>query len=337
MDDRKILQEIEDLVKETFMLWDEKRVGFSWRHYFFNHTQRVRWLSLTIGKQEGADLRKLEYAALMHDITKRYDGEFLTDKDGKRITNEDGFWLNELLLPNPNKSNIVTQLYNELNLAYSIHNISGAEIAKRILRRYNMPEDFCEGVASAIRTHLKPLNPNSKMLKEFNSNLEGKIIYDADTIDSNLGLTAFFRNVGIHTYFTVKRTGSYDLFEYVKGIPRWLNTKEDFISNMQTDTGRKIAVARQRRNWDLWEQIQEELNFPEINETYGILGVIKYFMSCYEDPNMVEQLSYLKETWIPSRRDMIANEDSRKEQAEQSLNRAINFYHLLSKESAGEI
>ena len=103
-DDARILKEIEELVQETFLLWDEKRVGFSWRYYFFNHTQRVRMLSLSIGRKEGADLRKLEYAALMHDITKRYDGNFLTDKDGKRVVDEHGFWKNEMLPPNPNKS-----------------------------------------------------------------------------------------------------------------------------------------------------------------------------------------------------------------------------------------
>ena len=92
MDDEAILQELEELVRATFLLWEEKWVGFSWRHYYFNHTQRVRALSLEIGRREHADLRKLEYAALLHDITKRYDGKIVSDKDGNRILDENGFW-----------------------------------------------------------------------------------------------------------------------------------------------------------------------------------------------------------------------------------------------------
>ncbi|MGQ9608809.1 MAG: HD domain-containing protein [bacterium] len=337
LSDEKILKEIEDLVRETFMLWDEKRVGFSWRYYFFNHTQRVRKLSLTIGKSEDADLRKLEYAALLHDITKRYDGGFLTDKDGKRIINEDGFWLNELLMPNPNKSNIVTQLFNEHNLAYKIHNVSGAVIAEKILEKYGFPDDFCKGVASAVRNHLKPLESSVEKIKEFNSNLEGRIIYEADTMDSNLGLSAFFRNIGIHTHAMIQRTGKAELKEYIEGIPRWLNMKEEFLPNMQTDTGRKIAIARQKRNWDIWYQIEKEKENFELNETYGILGVIKYFMSCHEDPNMAEQVAYIEKEWIPQRRMMLSNENSRKKEAEESLNRAINFNSLLFRESNGDI
>jgi len=231
-DDARILNEVEKLVEETFLLWDEKRVGFSWRHYFHNHTQRVRTLSLSIGKDEDADLRKLEYAALMHDITKRYDGNILTDKDGKRVLDEDGFWKNEMLPPNPNKGNIVTELYTEHDQKYQIHNESGALIAGIILKDYGFPEDFCHGVSSVIRTHLKPSESNAEKTREFNENLEGRILHEADTIDSNLGLTAFFRNIGIHTYSMLQRTGKAELSDYIEGIPRWLNMKEDFLPRM---------------------------------------------------------------------------------------------------------
>lgn len=336
-DDARILKELEELVKETFMLWDEKRVGFSWRYYFFNHTQRVRMLSLTIGKEEGADLRKLEYAALLHDITKRYDGGFLTDKDGKRIINEDGFWLNEMLLPNPDKNNIVTQLYNEHDLAYKLHNVSGAIIASALLKRCGLPEEFCDGVGSVVLTHLKPNESSTEKIKEFNNNLEGRIVYEADTIDSNLGLTAFYRNIEIHTHSMVQRTGKADLKEYIEGIPRWLNMKEDFLKNMQTNTGLKVGDARQRRNWDIWSQIEKEKEDFELNEKYGILGIVKYFMSCHEDPSLSEQMTFVENEWIPERKKMLANENSKKASAEQGLNRTINFHSLLEKEVSGEI
>jgi len=337
LDDVRVLSELENLAKETFMLWDEKRVGFSWRYYFFNHTLRVKNLSLTIGKQEGADLRKIAYASLLHDITKRYDGQFLADKDGKRVINEDGFWLNEMLMPNPSKSNIVTQLFEDNNLAYKIHNESGAVIANQLLKQYGLPDDFCANVASTIASHLKPNETSIEKVKQFNENLEAKIIYEADTIDSNLGLSAFFRNIGIHTYFMVERNGKYDLREYLEGIPKWLDMKRDFLPSMQTETGRKVGEERQNRNWYVWHQIEKEKEDFELNEIYGILGVVKYFMSCYDDPSMSEQVAYVGNEWIPEKEKMLANENSNKEKAQQALNRTIEFHSLLEKEVAGEM
>lgn len=337
LDDARILKEMEDLVRETFMLWDEKRVGFSWRHYYFEHTQRVRMLSLTIGKNEGANLRSLEYAALLHDITKRYDGNILTGKDGKRIVDEDGFWRNETLLPNPNKSNIITQLYQDHNQADKLHNVSGAFIAGMLLRGYGLPEDFCDSVSSVVLNHLKPNESSTEKIQQFNSNLEGRILYEADTIDSNLGLVAFIRNIGIHTYSMVSQTGRTDLRQYIEGIPRWLNMKEDFIPRMQTATGRLMGKARQRRNWEIWTQVEREKEDFELNETYGILGTIKYFMSCYDDPNLTEQMLHLEKQWIPQRGQMLAGENSKREAAGESLRSAVEFYSLLDGEIRGEI
>ena len=337
LDDARILKEIEDLVRETFMLWDETRVGFSWRHYFFNHTQRVRMLSLAIGKHEGADLRKLEYGALMHDITKRYDGNILTDKEGKRVVDEDGFWRNEMLPPNPNKSNIVTQIYQEHNQARELHNMSGALVANIILKNYGFPQDFCDGVSSVVRTHLKPSESNAEKTREFQNNLEGRILYEADTIDSNLGLVAFFRNIGIHTYSMLQRTGKAELREYIDGIPRWLNMKEDFMARMQTGTGLIRGKQRQQRNWDMWTKIEIEKENFELNETYGILGIVKYFMSCCEDPNLREQMLHVENEWIPERQGSLAGENSRREAAEKSLNSAIEFHSLLTDEILGKL
>lgn len=337
LNDAQILKELEELVKETFLLWDEKRVGFSWRHYYFNHTQRVRMLSLSIGKNEGADIRKLEYATLLHDITKRYDGEFITDKNGRRIVYEDGFWRNEVLPPNPNKNNIVTKLYEEHDQAYKLHNVSGAFIAGEILRRYGFPENFCDGVSSIILAHLKPSESNTEEMEKFNRNLEGRILYEADTMDSNLGLVAFFRNIGIHIYSMVNRSGKADLKEYIEGIPRWLDMKEDFLSKMQTDTGRKIGEARQRRNWEVWSWIEKEKEDFELNETYGTLSIIKYFVSCYDDPNLQEQMAYVENELIPARKKMLANENSGRKAAEQCLNSALKFHSLLKREIRGKI
>src|SRR5688572_19449034 len=67
------LAQVEALVRETFELWDVVRVGFSWRHYYLNHTYRIRNLSVQMAAAEGGDPDLLEMAAILHDITKRYD------------------------------------------------------------------------------------------------------------------------------------------------------------------------------------------------------------------------------------------------------------------------
>ena len=49
----QVLNELETLVTETFGLWEHNRVGFQWRHYTWNHTMRVRAMSMELGRREG--------------------------------------------------------------------------------------------------------------------------------------------------------------------------------------------------------------------------------------------------------------------------------------------
>ena len=56
--------------RETFLLWDQVRIGWSWRHYYLNHTLRVRALALELRKHEGADPDVVAFAATLHDISK---------------------------------------------------------------------------------------------------------------------------------------------------------------------------------------------------------------------------------------------------------------------------
>ena len=48
MDYQKTLAELENLVLETYGLWDHNRVGFQWRHYTWNHTKPVSYTHLTL-------------------------------------------------------------------------------------------------------------------------------------------------------------------------------------------------------------------------------------------------------------------------------------------------
>ena len=55
MEHQKIIDELSQLVAETYQLWDEEWVGFTWRNYTFEHVQRVRALSDLLAEQENAD------------------------------------------------------------------------------------------------------------------------------------------------------------------------------------------------------------------------------------------------------------------------------------------
>ena len=330
MDDESVLKELSELVKATFLLWEDAWVGFSWKHYYFNHTQRVRALSLEIGRREGADLRKLEYAALLHDITKRYDGNIITDDQGKRILDESGFWRNELLVPK--RENLITRLFEENKQYHKLHNVTGAVMAKKILENYGFSQNFRTSVGFIIEGHLKPDIFEEKASSDV---LERKILYEADTIDSNLGLTAFYRNIQIYTHSAIAEKGAVDLRQYICRIDKWIKTKSPFIDKMMTRTGTQIARERYRRMGEFSSQITEDLqnSFSQSLE-YGILGLIKYFMNCNQYPNLQDEMIYLFAVWIPKYEKMQKTETNPK--AQLIFQRAVSFCHLLSQEIEGK-
>ena len=338
MDYSQVLKELEDLVTETYSLWDHNRVGFQWRHYTWNHTMRVRAMSMALGKREGGDITKLEVAGTLHDVTKRYDGEILTDENGKRVVNADGLWLNEPLTPS--RENIVTRLYNEDNLRGKVHHESGAAITEKILLMYDFDRDFVDAVSSIVLAHLKPMNLTPERFDVLYKNIENQILYDADTMDPNVGYTAFFRNVHIHSHFAIKRSGGFNLEAYVQALPRWIDSKQAFVEGLLTESARDVAHARQDRNRQLFGQITTELGDMPTNRKYGLLGVIEYFVSDTADPHFANQLSHLRTHWIPERQKWIAEEEttqSARDSAQTALNRVTNFTDLLEREYKGEI
>src|SRR5579859_4187383 len=96
--DQEVLAELDALMRSTFQLWDQEWVGFSWRNYTYDHVRRVRNLALSLAAEEGADTRVLDFAAVLHDVAKSYDGEVLM-RDGQRVVDEHGLWRNEFLPP----------------------------------------------------------------------------------------------------------------------------------------------------------------------------------------------------------------------------------------------
>jgi HD superfamily phosphodiesterase len=329
-DHRTILQELAQLVQNTFSLWCEHWVGFSWRNYYFNHTQRVQALCRTLGMKEGADLLALDFAAILHDITKRYDGEIILDSQGQRVVDANGFWHNELLLPQ--NENIVTSLYRQYNLFHTLHNHSGAIVAQHLLATYDLDPTFCHFVCTIIESHLKPDHESEKE----EHYLEKQILYEADTLDSNIGLTAFYRNIQIRTHHAITQDGHADLSKYIPTIESWISRKRGFMEKIVTTTGVALAESRLQRMKVFYSQILDDYNNHfEASRRYGLLGIMQYFMDHNTDPNLTTELTYLRSHWLPTRYKQLQQEHD--PSSDLLSPHPSPFCHLLHQEVTGQL
>ena len=298
-----LLGELDELVRETTTCWEEGWVSFTWQNYTYDHVQRVRNLACTLGQREGVDLQVLETAALLHDVTKGYDGEIFTDEQGRRILDEEGFWHNKMR--RPTRRNRVTDLYDQLKLAGQLHNESGATMAFQLLTEHEMPASFCEHVAQVIRSHLRPGEDTLP---------EGLALYDADTIDANCGLPAFLRNIQIHLHFREVRAGPEEvpldtllrdhprdyLETYIRqGLPSWATGKRrDFLPRLTTQSGQDVAQGRLAQLEQSIQEFAEELEDFDFNRHHGQLAVILYFMNHRDNPELSEQLATVEKEWL---------------------------------------
>jgi putative nucleotidyltransferase with HDIG domain len=296
-----VLGELEVLMRDTYQLWDEGWVGFSWRNYTYDHVQRVRRLALSLAAEEGADLHVLDVAAVLHDITKSFDGEVLM-RDGQRVVDEQGFWRNEHLPPA--RTNAITQTYDALGLAGTVHNISGAHIARKLLAERGYDEAFREHVAEIIISHLKVTDATS---------LEGRCLYDADTIDANIGHPALYRNIQISMHFLERQhaergesTQEYlarslrdHVQEYVaQRWPTWVGGKHrDFVERMTTEAGRSRALARIGRLEETLQALQAELDEFDGATENGYLAPIVHFIHSRDNPSLADELDLLHQRW----------------------------------------
>lgn len=302
--DRAFLTELEALVRETYQLWDENWVGFSWRNYTFDHVMRVRNLARTIARREGGDLRALEFGATLHDVTKSFDGEILT-RDGKRVLDPEGFWLNEKLPPA--RQNHVTELYDQLGLTGTVHHVSGGRIAAALLAERGYDSALQDAVQEIIHAHLKPGEDSSTA---------GLSLYDADTIDANIGLPAFYRNVRISTHRMeddyAKRGEDLGAFfaaslrDYLAGylgerIPTWIDGKrDDFIARLTTESGREVARARIAYLADEARAMAAEVEDFDESVRRGRLAVVKRFIENRANPSLTAEIAYLRDEWAPA-------------------------------------
>jgi len=296
--DRRVLADLESLTRETYQLWNETWVGFSWRNYTYDHVSRVRNLARSVASREGGDVRTLEFAAILHDITKSYDGEILM-RDGQRVLDADGFWINAKLPPA--RQNRITVLYDSLNLEGTVHHHSGGQIAIALLADHGYDAEFCENVREMIAAHLKPQPTSSRA---------GLSLYDADTVDANIGLPAFYRNIQIsmHRMESDYAKRGEDLTAYLaqnlqdyltsylgERIPTWNEGKRrDFAPKLWTETGRQVAHARVDYLADEVEEMVHELDDYAYNVEHGRLAIVRHFMTSRDNPSLTSELVALR-------------------------------------------
>ena len=297
----RLFQELLNLAKETFSLWNQRWIGYSWRSYYYTHTVRVRNLALEIGRRENADLKVVECASLLHDITKKYDGKILSDDSGARIIDPNGFWRNELVMPDGD--NIVTKIYREFNLFHTTHNESGAIVARRLLILYGLPESFIEKVCSVIRCHVKPRNIDRKEIVARYDLVEKRTLFDADTIDANLGLVAFFRNIQIYARRCSEMGEEPNLQDYLQTITKWALSKASFLSEMMTQAGSEIATNRYRSLSKYLKILKDEQDSGH-DETLsnGLEGAILLFMNANDDPDIDKLINQIRSDWLPAQK-----------------------------------
>ncbi|NIQ05945.1 MAG: HD domain-containing protein [Candidatus Korarchaeota archaeon] len=326
-------KEVKDLVFETFELWEQQRVGFRWKNYLANHSLRVTSLSVEQGKREGGNWVELSFAGILHDITKPYDGDYITDANGERIVGKDGYWKNEVL--RPAQHNLVTRLYDKHNLYGKVHHLSGAFIARKLLNRYDLTEAFIDNVSGMIRAHVQPLQHSSNELDQYNK-VENQILADADLLDSNFGYVAFFRNLNIHAY-RAQKGKAFDIEEYLENLGQWNESKQQLVRRLFLASSRKIAEKRVERSYRLYEQLKEDMNWFELNKQYGLLGMIQYFVHRVEDPNFTDEITFLRNHWIPTRQKWISKGPTcDPERARRSLARVMRFVKTIEAEAAGK-
>lgn len=332
---RCALESLWQLARDTFGLWSHKRVGFSWRHYYLEHTVRVRNLCLALAQSEEADATCLEFAALLHDITKRFDGPFLVGPSGQRMVDSRGFWMSEPALPDTGQANIVTRLYHFYDEFGRPHSESGADIARTLLLLEGLPPGLAQKAADIVRAHLQPIGKDAS---EDYLTLEQQILCDADMLDSNLGLVAFYRNVQIHTHRRIEESGSADLKAYVEHVPKWLDMKEAFLPKVHTTTAQRLAAGRLARCREFHDLMSRESEDWDTCERFGLLSIFKYFTSTVADPDFFRELHHLQSEHLPRLRSALAAlAPPQRQRASAAIQRGERFCDELRQEADGRM
>jgi len=197
----------------------EKRYQKVRKSHDWEHTQRVYNLCMKIGEKESADLEILKLAAVLHDIGR----EEQDNSNGKLC-----------------------------------HAQRGAVLARKILEKYNLPQEQINKIIHCIETHRFRGDkiPFSK---------EAKILYDADKLDAigAIGIGRAFVFAGeigakVHDKdIDIDNTKSYT--EEDTAYREFLVKLKKIKDRMLTEEGRRIAEERHKFMIDYFERLNKEV------------------------------------------------------------------------------
>ncbi|MEK7547592.1 MAG: HD domain-containing protein [Patescibacteria group bacterium] len=186
----------------------------------FEHTERVMKLCMHIGKKEKADLKILKIAAVLHDIGRKFEDE--------------------------SKGKIC-------------HAKKSAELARKILKKYNFPQSKIEKVAHCIEAHRfrNEITPQT---------LEAKVLFDADKLDSigaiGIGRAFFFANeVGAKLHESLNETEILKTKPYTKddtAYREFVVKLRHIKGKMLTREGKRLAKERHKFMVEFFERLEKE-------------------------------------------------------------------------------
>ncbi len=185
----------------------------------FYHVDRVLGLAMRIGKREGADIDILRMAVLLHDVARGEQDE---------------------------------------SLGVVCHAERGGEIAREILLEFGCEEDVVDRVVHCVEAHR---NRQHKVPES----VEAKVLYDADKLDGIgaigvLRLASFSGDIGsiVHDPNVVpENTKSYSKDD--SAYREFLVSHVGFGDKMLTESGREVAVERQRFMGEFFDRANREV------------------------------------------------------------------------------
>lgn len=190
----------------------------------FTHVERVKNLALHIGKKEKASLDVLEIAALLHDVGRK---EEMKSK------------------------------------GLFCHAEKSAEIADKILKKYNVDEKMAENIVHCIKSHRFRNNNIPKTL-------EAKILFDSDKLNSigAIGMARVFLFAGnagsgnLYTGNEKELAKSKKDYSYTKEGSAFLEYEialKHIKDKILTVTGKKMANKRHQFMKNFLERFWEEV------------------------------------------------------------------------------
>jgi len=185
----------------------------------FDHTERVYNTAMHLARVEKADQEIVALAALLHDVARKEQD----DSNGKVC-----------------------------------HAVRGAEVAKEILNRYDLPADKIEKICGCIAKHRFRDNNIPETLEE-------KIIFDADKLDSigavGIGRSFLFSGeIGARLHnkdVNVETTAAYS---YEDTAYREFLVRKTIDEKILTEEGRRLTEHRFKFMAEFFEELNAEVS-----------------------------------------------------------------------------